>query len=243
MALNARKVQSKSKGPQQEAMEAGTYPARVVQVIDFGIQPQRAFKGEEKPPAQTIYQTYEFLDEFCKDENGEDVEDKPRWLSEQFPLFSLEADLAKSTKRYYALDPDENFGGDFTLLAGQPCMVTINQYESKGEIKNGVSSVAPMRPKEAAKAPELVNPPKVFVIDEPDLEIFKSLPDWMQGKIKEGLEYKGSALDEALNGAVAKPAAKPAPKAKPARKAPEPEAEEFDEDVPLEEEEPTDEPW
>ena len=153
MALNARKVKSVAKGPRQEAMEAGTYPARVVQVIDFGVQEQRAYQGAVKPPAQTIYQTYEFLDEFCKDENGEDLEDKPRWLSEQFPLHSLEADLAKSTKRYYALDPDENFGGDFTLLVGSPCMVTINQYESKGETKNGVSSVAPMRPKEAAKAP------------------------------------------------------------------------------------------
>lgn len=232
MALNARKVKSVAKGPRQEAMEEGTYPARVVQVIDFGVQEQRAYKGAEKPPAQTIYMTYEFLDEFCKDEDGEDQEDKPRWLSEQFPLFSLEADLAKSTKRYYAIDPDENFEGDFTLLAGSPCMVTVHRYESKGEIKNGVSSIAPMRPKEAAKAPELVNPPKIFLIDAPDLEIFKSLPDWMQDKIKEGLEFKGSALDEVLNGG-----GKPAKAAKPDRKAakveeeePEQEEEEADED-------------
>lgn len=235
MALNARKVKSVAKGPRQEAMEAGTYPARVVQVIDFGVQEQRAFKGEAKPPAQTIYMTYEFLDEFCKDENGEDVEDKPRWLSEQFPLYSLEADLAKSTKRYYALDPDENFGGDFTLLAGAPCMVTINQYESKGETKNGVSSVTAMRPKEAAKAPDLVNPAKVFVIDAPDLEIFKSLPDWMQEKIKESLEYQGSALDEALSGGKVEPK----PKAKPDRKAPVEEVEEPE----LENPEDDDIPW
>lgn len=235
MALNARKVQSKSKGQQQEAMEAGTYPARVVQVVDFGVQEQRAFQGQDKPPAQTIYMTYEFLDEFCKDENGEDVEDKPRWLSEQFPLFSLEADLAKSTKRYYALDPDENFGGDFTLLVGSPCMVTINQYGPEGNLKNGVSSVAPMRPKEAAKAPELVNPPKVFLIDEPDLEVFKSLPEWMQGKIKEGLEFKGSALDKALNGNKQAPKSK----AKPDRKAPVEEVEEPE----VEEDEDEGEPW
>lgn len=232
MALNARKVKSVAKGPKQEPMEEGTYPARVVQVIDFGIQEQRAFKGVAKPPAQTIYMTYEFLDEFCKDENGDDDEEKPRWLSEQFPLFSLEADLAKSTKRYKAIDPDENFEGDFTLLAGSTCMVTVHQYESKGEIKNGISSVAAMRPKEAAKAPELVNPAKVFVIDQPDMEIFKSLPDWMQDKIKEGLEFNGSALDEALNGGV-----KPAKAAKPDRKAPK--VEEVDEP----EEEETDEPW
>lgn len=231
MALNARKVKSQAKGPEQEPMDEGTYPARVVQVIDFGVQPQRPFKGVPKAPAQTIYQTYEFLDEFCKDENGEDVEDKPRWLSEDFPLFSLEADLAKSTKRYYALDPDEKYGGDFLLLAGEPCMVTINQYESKGKIRNGVSSVAAMRPKEAAKAPALVNPPKVFVIDAPDLEVFKSLPDWMQEKIKDSLEFEGSALDEALQGPVK-------PKAKPDRKKVEVEVEDPEPEVDGE-----DDPW
>lgn len=235
MSLNARKVKSVAKGPQQAAMDAGTYPARLVQVIDFGIQEQRPFKGEAKPPAHEVMWTYEFLDEFCKDEDGEDQEDKPRWLSESFPLYSLEADLAKSTKRYYALDPDEVHEGDHTRLVGSACMVTINQYESKGVLRNGVSSVAAMRPKEAAKAPELVNPPKVFIIDEPDLEVFKSLPDWMQEKIKEGLEFTGSALDDALNGD------KPEPKAKPKkeRKAPEPEPEEVED----EEDEDEGEPW
>lgn len=238
MALNARNVKSQPKGPQQEAMDEGTYPARVVQVIDLGVQEQRPYKGEAKPPAQCVMLTYEFLDEFCKDEDGDDQEDKPRWLSEDFPLHNLEADLAKSTKRYYAMDPDETFGGDFTLLTGAPCMVTINQYESKGIIRNGVTSVAAMRPKEAAKAPELVNPPKVFTIEAPDLEVFKSLPDWLQDKIKKGLEFGGSALDLALKEGGGKPAAKqeakPAAKPKPNRKAPVVEEEEEDE-VPLDE--------
>lgn len=234
MALNARKVKSVAKGPKQPAMEAGTYPARVVQVIDFGVQEQRAYKGVAKPPAQMVYLTYEFLDEFCKDEQGDDQEDKPRWLSEQFALLSLEADLATSTKRYKALDPDEDFGGDFTLLVNAPCMVTINQYESKGEMRNGVSSVAPMRPKEAAKAPELVNPPKVFLIDQPDMEIFKSLPDWMQDKIKESLEFNGSALDDALHDKAPVKQVK----AKPDRKAPVVEEEEGEDEL-----EGSDEPW
>jgi hypothetical protein len=232
MSLNARNIKQQAKGPQQEAMDAGTYPARVVQIIDCGIQEQRPFKGEAKPPAHEIMITYEFLDEFCKDEEGNDQEDKPRWLSESFPLYSLEADLAKSTKRYYALDPEEVFGGDFTLLASAPAMVTINQYESKGVMRNGVSSVAAMRPKEAAKAPELVNPSKVFVIDNPDLEVFKSLPDWLQDKIKKGLEFAGSPLDEALRDG-GKPVAKPAAKPNPNRQAPAAEEDEGEEEVPL----------
>ena len=204
--LNAKKAPkgNGNKGPQQEAIDAGTYPCRVVQILDLGMQEQRPYKGQEKPPVSEIMMTYEFLDEFCVDEEGEEIEDKPRWLSETFPFKNLEMDLATSTKRYYALDPKDEHDGDFTLLIETACMVTVVQNAGKGKnagnIYNNISSVSTMRPKEARKAAELVNPPKVLVLDEPDLEMLGSLPDWLQDKIKGNLEFKGSALDKALNG-------------------------------------------
>lgn len=203
MSLNAKseKYKSESKFKRPDPLEPGTYPARVVQIISLGLQPQRAFKGEEKDPKYMLYVTYELLDEFMKGEEGEDIEDKPRWLSEDFALHSLEADLATSTKRYLSLDPQMEHDGDWSKLAGTPCMVTITKSVSKKDkdkIYNNVSSVSIMRAKEAAKAPDLVNPPKVFDIDEPDVEIFLSFPEWLQKRIKENLEYEGSALEEAL---------------------------------------------
>lgn len=220
MGLNAKKVKAASTGPKQAPIEAGTYPARVVQIIDLGIQEQRAFKGEAKPPAHEIMITYELLDEFCKDENGDDQEDKPRWISETFPFRSLQAELAKSTKRYKALDPNDDHDGDFTALVGVPCMVTVTEDEGKGanvgKIYNNVGAVTTMRPKEAAKAKELVNPPKVFVLDEPDLEILGSFPDWLQEKIKNNLGFEGSALQKPLGGSVSedKPKGKAEPQGK-----------------------------
>lgn len=208
MALNARKVPMANNNVdrvQQEPLEAGSYPARVVQIIDLGVQEQRPYKGEEKAPAHEIMITYEFLDEFCLNEDGEEDEEKPRWLSETFPLRNLEADLAKSTKRYKALDPDEVHEGDFTQLVDTPCTVTvINNVgvgKNAGKIYNNIASVSAMRPKDAKNAPALVNEPKVFVLDEPDVTIFKSLPQWLQDKIKSNLEYEGSELEEALEGA------------------------------------------
>lgn len=240
MALNAKKVPKSGgkQGPAQEPIDAGTYPARVVQVLDLGIQPQRAFKGEPKPPAHEIMITYELLDEFCLDEEGNELEDKPRWLSETFPLRNLEADLATSTKRYRALDPDEKFDGDFTLLVDMPCMVTIVQNRGKGDnagkIYNNIQAVATMRAKEARAAAPLVNEPKVFVLDEPDLTIFKSLPQWLQDKIQGNLEYEGSALQEALEDASddeeEKPKAKPKAAAKKRVEEPEEAEEEGDDD-------------
>ena len=202
MGLNAKKIVNNGGGVQQEPIEPGTYPCRVVQVLDLGIQKQKPFQGKPKAPKHEIMLGYEFADEFCLDEDGEVMEDKPRWLSEDFPLNSLQADMAKSTKRYNAIDPKDTADGDFTLLISYPCSVTVSVNPGKGanagKVYNNVASVATMRPKEVAKLPELVNSAKVFLLDEPDMEVFGSLPEWLQTKIKGNLEFNGSALQKAL---------------------------------------------
>lgn len=202
MSLNANNLPSKSSsGPRPDPVEEGTYPARLVQVFLLGTQKQRAFKGEEKPPVLTLRVTYELLDEFLKDENGEDREDKPRWISEEFAFHSLKADLAKSTKRYYALDPKEEAGGDWSKLLGAPCMVTITHSKGKDDrIYENVAGVSTMRDKEAQKAPELKNPTRMFDFYNPDKEVFDSFPDWLKDRIKDAVDYEGGALEELLSG-------------------------------------------
>ena len=208
MSLNARKIAHSGgkKGPAQDAIEPGTYPVRVAQIVDLGLQPQRPWQGEEKPPAHEMMITYELLDEFCVDEDGNPDEEKPRWLSETLPLRSLMAEKAKSTQRYYALDPNEDFGGDFVALAGMPANASITQNAGKGKnvgkIYNNIQMLTTLRTKDAAKAEPLKKEPKVFVLDEPDLEVFNSLPDWLQDKLKSNLEYAGSELEKALTGGV-----------------------------------------
>lgn len=202
MALNAREYKQESKFERPDPLEIGTYPARVVQIISLGLQKQNPYKGEPKDPKDELYVTYELLDEFLKDEEGNDIEDKPRWLSETFTMNSLDSDLAKSTKRYTALDPDLSHDGNWAELLGAACMITVVQNEGKGKnagtIYNNIASVQSMRSKEAAKAPDLVNEGKVFDIDEPDMEVFFSLPNFLQDKMKDNLNFGGSALEEAI---------------------------------------------
>ncbi|CAH9012139.1 putative Phage protein [Vibrio phage 409E50-1] len=202
-----------------EPMEAGNYPCRIVQVIDLGLQPQRAWQGEEKPPAHSLMVTYEFTDEFMRDDDGNELLDKPRWLSEEFPLRSLESDLAKSTKRMKALDPKGDLEGDWAKLVGVPCMVTVTQSEGKGKnegrVFNNIGGVSAMRSRDADRCAPLVNDGKILDLDQPDLTIFKSLPEWLQDKIKSNLEFKGSVLDTTLAGGAPiqdKPAANDEPK-------------------------------
>ena len=177
---------------EQEPMADGTYPARLVQVIHMGTQPQRPFKGQPKPDADTLMTTYEFLDEFILDEEGNEVEDKPRWLSEDFPLKSTNVDLATSTKRYKVLDPEDEHDGDWAAVIADPCMVTVGSYKTReGKVRNKILSTAPMRAKDAKNAPELKNPPKLFSVLDPDMEVLGSLPKWIQDKINEAPEMKG----------------------------------------------------
>ncbi len=198
--LNAKKL-PRNNVDRPDPLDEGTYPVRLVQVISLGLQKQRPFMGEEKLPAYELWLTYECLDEFMKDEDGDDDTTKPRWLSERIPFYSLDSDRAKSTKRYLALDPQIEFDGDWTKLVGAPAMMTIVAKPSKKDEKviyNNITNLAPMRDKDAARAPGLVNDPVVFDLEEPDLDVFDKLPEFLQTIIRENLEYAGSTLEAAL---------------------------------------------
>lgn len=223
MALKAPKG---SKGGSQflsEVVEPDTYPARVVQVIDMGLQPQAPYKGEEKEPRHTISITYEMVDLFMKDKDGNELPDKPRWFSEKFPLYPLSSERAKSTQRYMAIDPKNKFEGDFSQLVGAPCSVLIGQYRNKkGDMANCVNAVSPIM--RGMKLPELQGTPAVFLMDEPDMEVFERLPDWLKEALRTNLEFKGSALEAALNGEA------PAPQEEPVEEAPQEDPEEDEDD-------------
>ena len=226
MGLNANNVKHGGGGNRvtQPNMKPGAKPARPVQVIDLGLQPQRPYMGQEKPPAHMIYVTYELSHEFMVDEEGNPKEDKPRWISEEFPFHSLKSERARSTKRYHAIDPQGTVGGDFTKLTGMPCNVVVVNNPGKGKnagkVFDNIGDVTPASEMPGYTQPELVNESRVFVLDEPDMEVFAALPEWIQDKIKTNLEYNGSLLQQKLEGGEA-----PTP-------APEQPAEEPEEDSP-----------
>lgn len=196
MGLNAKKVQGNR--PAAANLEPDVYPARVVQIIDLGLQAQRPYQGKDKPPVQEIMFTYELEYEFMKDEEGNDLEDKPRWISETLPFYGLFADKAKSTQRIKAFDPNDEFDGELSQMIGTPVNVTVVNNVSGDKVYDNIAAVASMSAKNAAKLPELVNPGKVFDLDEPDLEVFNALPEWIRKRIQENLNYAGSPLANML---------------------------------------------
>ncbi len=185
---------------EQPVIEPGLYPARLVQLIDLGLQPQKPFAGKDKPPMQEISLTYELVDVFMKDEDGNDLEDKPRWISETLPFHNLKADKAKSTQRYLAFDPKEEWEGDLTKALGLPINVVLVNNQVGDKVYTNVASLAAMRAKDAEKCPALKNPTTLFSLDEPDLAVFNKFPKWIGEKIQKNLNYAGSKLEAALKG-------------------------------------------
>lgn len=202
MSLNLKNQKSTGGGNRvpQDNIEVGSYPARVVRILDLGLQAGQEFEGRMKPNAHKVDFTYELLDCFMKDKDGNFDESKPRWISEDFPLHRPDADLAKSTKRAKAIDPSNSCDYDLTKMLGMPCMVTVGHKVSKGKTYDKVLDVAPMRASQAASAPALKNEPILFLLDNPDMEVFNKLPPFMQDRIKGNLEFKGSKLEAALGG-------------------------------------------
>jgi len=198
MSLNAAKVEGKG-GARLDPIPEGNEAARLVQVIDLGVQPQRAWEGKEKEPIQMIQTVYELCNVFMLDEDGNEDKERPRWLFEDFAFHNLNADRAKSTKRYTALDAAGVHEGDWTALVGSPCTVTVVQNVSKKDasiVYNNVGNVTP--PMRGMDIPELVGEPLFFSFDEPNKEVFDKLPEFLQNKIKEALNYPGSAVQVML---------------------------------------------
>jgi hypothetical protein len=182
-------------------LPAATYPGYLIQVLDLGLH-QNSFKGEDKGPTRQIMLTYELGDEYLLDDDGQPMPDKPRWLSEQTWLYPLKSERATSTARYKALDPNTVHGGDFVACLGTPINISIGARKGtgkwEGQVFNDVLGISVMRAKDAAKMSGPVNKPKYFDTDEPDVEVFLSLPAYVQGLIKSNLEYTGSRLESLL---------------------------------------------
>ena len=207
MALVAPKTAPKRPAAnrvKQEELPVDNYPCRVAQVIDMGRHHKEVWNDAtkkyevayDKAPVHLLRLTYEFTTEFMKDEAGNELEDKPRWLSEEFPLLPLTSDLATSTKRMSAFDPGfDKYQGDFSLLITQPCAVTV-AHKKNGSAKVGNVS----KPMKGMVVAELKNEPKVFILDKPDVDMFRSFPEWIQERIKANLDFEGSKLQAALEG-------------------------------------------
>ena len=184
MTLELNKMTSgKAKAPR---IEEGTYMARIVSIIDLGIQPQTDWQtGDATDPKPRALFTWELPTETIKiaDEDG-NVENKPRWMSKEYTLSNYE--MSNLYKLLVALGKKDIVTLD--ELLNIECMVTI------GSTVNGNAKIVAVVPApKGMPVPELATEAKFFDFDSPSEELYDLQPDWIKEKIQDAVNYEGFA--------------------------------------------------
>lgn len=185
-------------------LSPGSYPARLVQIVDLGMQPGTSMYPE---PKLKMEMRFELLDEFMADEDGKELENKPRWFSYEL-TYNADGYMGDRSNIYKVFDALGGFDKPLPDLLGTPCNVAIAKglkQDGKTE-KNKITGVSAMREKDAEKASPLQNETTYFSLMEPDMEVWKTLSSKgqysQQSKIKASLELHLTPL-HALLGAEA----------------------------------------
>ena len=210
MSLDLNKVETPNSNKKKDygRVADGTYAARVVSVIDLGIQHltdwqnqkpryhvlddegKWAKKGDdflfttepnEAPDLKPqVLITWELPTERLEFEmeDGEEVS-KPRWMSKEYVMSTHEkAGLMALVK---AVSPGLQKLGD---LVDKPCLLSVGSTKSGNAKITGVA--APM--KGMAVGP-LESDPIVFSFDESSSDNFNSLHDWIKNKIRKAKNF------------------------------------------------------
>lgn len=174
-------------------LEPGTYPAVLISLVDLGVHPQEDYKTKKpKKPAHKLLATFELPTEIIEIEG----EEKPRVLSKDYTFsFHDKAALTKVTQVLSkSLSKKPKYLKD---LLGVGCMLNVGQT---GSGKAKISDVVPLV--KGMPAPETQSDLVIFDLDNPDLEVFNNLHDWIKNKITGSIGFDETELAKSLNNPV-----------------------------------------
>lgn len=186
MSLRIKKKSGSSLPP----MEAGTYPAVCVGVVDLGEQYSETFKKYSDKllviweiPSQTI---------------EIDGEQKPRWLSKDFSaslheksnLYQTLVSWRGKSFTEQELAVDGNGFMQFSVLdmLGTGCFLQVIVEERDSGTYNRITSVIALPA--GMEAPATQTPLLAFDMDAWDDETFNALPEWVRNRIKKSTQYQ-----------------------------------------------------
>lgn len=164
----------------------GTHIARCVQMVDLGTQ-ETPFGTKRQ-----VWLQWELPDEPMDD--GRPFVIGKRYTASLTKKSNLRLDLEAWRGRAFTQDELKAF--DLRKVLGAPCLVSVKHVEKDGNVYANVASIA-AAPK-GMTVPEAMNPPLAFDIDEPDSEVFRLLPEWLQKAIQSSHERGGAPEKPAL---------------------------------------------
>lgn len=206
MPLVADKLPSNKTWHTVPPMPQEPHVARVRWAVDLGLQNQRPYKGQQKPPRYEVLIGFEFQDFFMADKEWDGdlstLEDhldvtRPRLLSKRYKMYPNASRGAELEARQ-ALDPTGKYGGDWGRMAeeGLPCLVSVRHWVRDDErVIEQVGEVMALPSVLRASLRDPVNPALVFDLSEPDKEVYMALPQWVRDVIGERINQDETPLD------------------------------------------------
>lgn len=198
MSLKAKRKPANNIPP----LDGGTYMSVCVGVIDLGEQYRQFDKQKQGKYAEECV----FIFEIPSERVQVDEEDKPRWLSskrytvslhERSALYQMLTSWRGKALSDAELDPAGD-GFDLMQMAGQGAMLSVSVAEKDdGSLKNKIEAVTGF--------PKGIAPPQpeseilVFDADDPDMEVFGKLPEWIQDVIRKSTQFADNAPDEKVD--------------------------------------------
>lgn len=184
-----------SAGGDFEIAPEGVFLARCYKMVDVGTQTETGQFGTKEN--RKIYLYWELL----QDDDGEDVrmEDgkSPFSIFNSYKLsMHPKSNLRKHLDSWRGKKFTEEEAADFDLtkLLGAFCKLQITHSTSKDGQKTYANIEAIMTTK---KKLDGVNEVSSFSIENPDMEVFNALPEWLQAKIEDAPEWEDTEEEEA----------------------------------------------
>lgn len=192
MSLKVSSIAKTPSGPRY-LPKAGTVPARILSVVDLGVQERKPFQGKPKDPARQVSVTFELPnDKF--EYNGEMV---PARISPK--IFNVSMDPKSALFKFMqSVDPSNSKDGDLEQYPNTPCLVTIvhNTVKVDGQDRTYANVTGVMPAPDGFPVPELSSEPFVFSFDAPTLEAYSLCPRYLRELISSAVNFEGSAAEE-----------------------------------------------
>lgn len=167
-----------------EIAPAGNHMAVCYKVIDLGTQ-EVTWQGNLKSQRKILI-GWELAEELMSD--GRPFSVTSRYTFSTYERAKFRQHLESWRGKPFAESDFGPEGFDVRNLIGVGCLLNLIHNESDGRTYANISSIAKL-PK-GTKAPELVNESIYFSFDEPDVEVYNSLPERTREVIEESPEWE-----------------------------------------------------
>lgn len=184
-------------------LEAGTYPAKVAQIVTLGKQYKRNWQTQEIETwddgnliiQEVMYISFEVEDEYVT--IGD--EQQPRWIGKEYTISLHEKSALTALLKMLKQDPSDNLEN----ALGKGVLLTVGATSS-GNAK--ISGVAGLMKGMTVSPVENAEKSFLFDFDEPDATKAALVPNFLRNKMKEATNYTGSACAKVLEALPEKPA-------------------------------------